>query len=374
MKCEIEFLAVGEASKAGDAIVIRYGEPTRYNVMVVDCGMAKTGIDMAKHLQKYFPAPVRINDFVLTHPDKDHACGLRELLPRIPADRQWLIPPWLFAEVSRPYFADKTISGESLKKKIREEYDIVDDIISIAAAQNTEVKLPLQGESIGPFRVLSPSFEVYRALMPQFDRTPEADKEALEAIGMWLGSRPSALQQLLTAMIEKASEVVQNLVPETWNSERLKDGGVTSASNESSVVLYGVFDDGPVLLTGDAGVNALSWAADYAASLGISFQEIKFIQVPHHGSRRNVGPTVLNRILGPIVPQFTTTGAVAFVSAPADDSTHPRKIVTNAFIRRGAKVIATQGQNKIHYGGFPARPDYSNAIPLDFSSLVEDYD
>ena len=31
MKCEIEFLPVGDASKAGDAIVIRYGEPTPMN-------------------------------------------------------------------------------------------------------------------------------------------------------------------------------------------------------------------------------------------------------------------------------------------------------------------------------------------------------
>jgi glyoxylase-like metal-dependent hydrolase (beta-lactamase superfamily II) len=132
MKCEIEFLAVGEASKAGDAIAIRYGEPTAYNVMVVDCGMLQSGIDMANHLQKYFVPSVCINDIVLTHPDKDHACGLQELLPRIHTDRLWLIPPWIFAKASLPYFADKTLTPETLEKKIREECDIIDSIISIA--------------------------------------------------------------------------------------------------------------------------------------------------------------------------------------------------------------------------------------------------
>jgi glyoxylase-like metal-dependent hydrolase (beta-lactamase superfamily II) len=98
MKCEIEFLAVGEASKAGDAIAICYGEPTAYNVMVVDCGMAKTGIDMAAHLKKYLGQSVWIDHAVLTHPDIDHASGFRELLSRVTVKKLWLIPPWSFAQ------------------------------------------------------------------------------------------------------------------------------------------------------------------------------------------------------------------------------------------------------------------------------------
>jgi hypothetical protein len=54
VKCEVEFLPVGEASKAGDAIIIRYGEPSDYDVMVVDGGMSDTGIEMAERLTKYF--------------------------------------------------------------------------------------------------------------------------------------------------------------------------------------------------------------------------------------------------------------------------------------------------------------------------------
>ncbi len=45
VKCEIEFLAVGKASKAGDAIIVRYGEVNQYKLMVVDCGMNDTGIE-----------------------------------------------------------------------------------------------------------------------------------------------------------------------------------------------------------------------------------------------------------------------------------------------------------------------------------------
>ena len=34
MNCEIEFLPVGDGSKAGDAIVVRYGEADAYELMV----------------------------------------------------------------------------------------------------------------------------------------------------------------------------------------------------------------------------------------------------------------------------------------------------------------------------------------------------
>ena len=143
---------------------------------------------------------------------------------------------------------------------------------------------------------------------------------------------------------------------------------------ESSVVLYGAFENGQrVLLTGDAGVNALTWSADYAVRAGLPLQQFTFVQIPHHGSRRNVGPTVLTRLLGPIQPEYANARFSAYVSAPADDTNHPRKIVLNAFKRRGGTIIATQGSTKVHRGGFPMRPGYSNVDGLPFFTRVEDY-
>jgi beta-lactamase superfamily II metal-dependent hydrolase len=165
----------------------------------------------------------------------------------------------------------------------------------------------------------------------------------------------------------------QSWTTETWDRERLKDGGITSPSNESSVVLYGHFENGPVLLTGDAGNRGLNWAADAADRMGLPLQAFSFFQIPHHGSRRNSGPTALNRLLGDIQPEGSALRFAAFVSAPKDDGSHPRKIVLNAFKRRGGNVIATQGTSKVHWGGFPARDGYSAAEPLPFFSRVEEY-
>jgi beta-lactamase superfamily II metal-dependent hydrolase len=66
---------------------------------------------------------------------------------------------------------------------------------------------------------------------------------------MWLGK-----QTMLARFMDAAVAKVQSWTTESWNTERLRDGGKTSASNETSVVLYGDFGDNKrVLLTGDAG-------------------------------------------------------------------------------------------------------------------------
>jgi beta-lactamase superfamily II metal-dependent hydrolase len=110
----------------------------------------------------------------------------------------------------------------------------------------------------------------------------------------------------------------------------------------------------------------VSDAADILDASGIGANVATFIQVPHHGSRRNVGPTILNRLLGPKLSQEAVL-KTAFVSASKDGAPkHPARKVTNAFRRRGAPVHATQGVTKWHHS-FDA-PDrgwgMSTALPL----------
>jgi hypothetical protein len=224
--------------------------------------------------------------------------------------------------------------------------------------------------TVGPFRVLGPNAWLYPRLLPQFDRTPDPDQAALEAANCWIGKQPSFLAKAIASLTEAA----QSWVRETWARERLKDGGQTGASNESSLILYGDFGPGAkILLTGDAGVIGLRLAAEYAQSIGLDISGPDCIQIPHHGSRSNVGPTILNQIIGPIKPEGSAPHFLAYCSVPADDAKHPRKMVLNAFIRRGAQISLTQGLKKVFYGGFTPRPGYGPATPFPFSDQVEDY-
>jgi beta-lactamase superfamily II metal-dependent hydrolase len=369
MFCEIEFLPVGTGSRPGDAIVVRYGDPANYQLMLVDGGIEETGELIVSHLKTWFGNNVRIADVVLTHSDADHASGLRNVLHELPVATLWMHLPWAHAAEARPLFKNKAWTVDGLTTAIKKEYDIISEIVDIATEKRIPINLPFEGFNIGPFRILNPTRYAYIHLLPQFDKTPEPDQGAIG--GMWIGKQPGFVARLVDKLIAKA----QTWADETWDRELLRDGGITSASNESSVVLYGDVGAGRrVLLTGDAGVEALTWAANYADAARLPLRDFGFVQIPHHGSRRNVGPTILNRLLGPIQPQGAVSRFTAFVSAPADDATHPRKMVINAFLRRGGHVLATQGQTKIWYGGFPRRPGYVDLDSMPFFPRVEEYD
>lgn len=371
MNCEIEFLPVGDGCKAGDAIVVRYGDVQNYELMVIDGGNLDSGKNVVSHVQNAFGKDSVISHAVVTHPDADHASGMREVLAGLPVNNLWIHQPWEFAAATRPYFKDKRWTVEGLAQELRREYDIIDELVRLAEEEEISIQEPFAGAAIGPFRVISPYRDVYPYLLPQFDRTPDADQTALEQANFWIGKPPG----ILAGIVDKAAAKVQKWITETWENERLKDGGITSASNETSVVLYGDFGPGRrVLLTGDAGTWGLGMANYFATQNGLALQDFMFAQIAHHGSRRNVGPTILNRLLGPIKPKDTPPHSTAYVSAPKDDDTHPRGMVLNAFIRRGYKIGATQGKKIVFWGGFPARPGYGPLDHLPFATRVEDYD
>ena len=66
--------------------------------------------------------------------------------------------------------------------------------------------------------------------------------------------------------------------------------------------------------------------------------------------------------------------STAIVSAPMDDENHPRKMVLNAFLRRGAPVSSTQGSRYRFYCGMPARDTEIPSEPFGFFDKVEAYD
>ena len=74
-----------------------------------------------------------------------------------------------------------------------------------------------------------------------------------------------------------------------------------------------------------------------------------FVQVPHHGSRRNVTPYVLDRWLGGRRKTEGATIGCAFCSVGDNQPKYPRAQVKNAFIRRGYPVHVTRRDTKTHF-------------------------
>lgn len=350
---EIDFIPVGERTKNGDAIAMRITEKGKTEVYVIDGGTQESGKALVQHV-KYYYRTNKIDYLISTHPDMDHISGLKVILEELEVGELWMHKPWDHASHIIKDILDGRVTQHSLSKRIESSVRIAKEIENIAMEKNIRIYEPVQGCSIGSyFRVLSPSEEWYNELLKDFDKVPPTK------------SSPILEYKTFTSFLN-------NTIDENWKTETLKEGGETSARNESSVVLLGILPENyGVLLTGDAGRQALAKAYEYALSFKYNLQQCQFIQMPHHGSRRNVSPNLLNKLLGSILPENSPAQKIAFVNTSKGAPDHPKKSVVNAFIRRGVNVVATKGNTICHRSGYPKRPGWGPASPLGLSHNVE---
>lgn len=362
MAYEIDFLAVGDGERSGDAIALRYSDGYGSKIHVVDGGDLAAGKRLVEHINKYYGNPSYIDAVVCTHGDDDHSSGLRRVIENFYIREIWMNRPWLYAQEILDLFRDRRLTAESLERHLRDSYPILVEIEDIACKRGIAIRQAFQGMTIGEFTILAPSRERYLQLIPQFSRTPEQAKspnvQESRLLGAW-------------SYIGKTTAAVTSWIAEEWNVETIKEDVETSASNESSVVQIANLNGSSILLTGDAGVISLQEAANYAPHVGFNLPGIDVIQIPHHGSRRNVSPSTLNRWIGPIVQQGESHRSTAYVSTAKESKTHPRKKVVNAFIRRGAKVYSTKGSQVYHRRGISLRRGWRLATPHGFSRKVE---
>jgi beta-lactamase superfamily II metal-dependent hydrolase len=97
------------------------------------------------------------------------------------------------------------------------------------------------------------------------------------------------------------------------------------------------------------------------------------MQIPHHGSRRNVSTEILDRWLGPRLGSNPGMGSFdAIVSSAKADTHHPRKAVIRAFMHRGATVYQTEGVSLCSYGGYSPARSWSPATPAAYPNDQED--
>jgi beta-lactamase superfamily II metal-dependent hydrolase len=337
-------------------IVAIPGAPGYQALHVVDGGYTDTADTIIKHIEEYYGKHYFIHHMVLSHADNDHATGLIGVLEHFDVKNLWMNRPWLYATEILPHMhGNYELPG--LIKEIRDKHPYLVELETIAIAKGTIIHDVFQGDVIGPFRVLAPSRERYINLLPDLDKTPTSYKDA-------------AADARTGGFLKGLVEAAKKWLDEKWDVETLSNNpDPTSASNETSVVQHAVIEGEPVLLTADVGPAGLTEAADYAEKIGI-LKPPKFVQVPHHGSRRNVTPTVLNRWLGARMGEGEEYG-IAFCSVGKDKPEYPRGQVKNAFRRRGYPVHVTRGGTKTHFRGRKLREGWKSSIAEPFDEKVE---
>jgi hypothetical protein len=257
---------------------------------------------------------------------------------------------------------DGRISRESLRRRLIEGHPYAHAVEEKALSQRIPITEPFTDtyHGIPHLTIVAPSQHYYLACLANFhsitEVTEEEERGVLEAL-------------------RKAAAAAVKWIAETWDDENLVEPveDAVSSENNSGVLSLFTFEDKKALFTADVGVPGLKEAIANAPSLGVSLNSFSFFQCPHHGSKRNVGPSVLDTLLGAKRAQGSAPEYTAFISASKDgEPKHPSKRVVNALIRRGAKVIATQGSTKHHFSsGMPDR-GWETATPLQFYDNVED--
>jgi len=351
MGYEVDFLAVGDGERGGDAIALRCGNlhnpPDNQVVMVFDGGTKESGEKLVNHIKEYYKTN-KVDYLFLSHPDNDHASGLSVILEKLSVGVLVMHKPWEHAQEIKDLFVDGRLTTKGLEIRIAKSLQAAKDIESLATQKGIPIVEPFTGVGTedGMITVLGPSLDYYKILLANFRETPKPKPEA-------------TIAQNIFRMATEAIEWVE----EKLDIETLDDTGETSSENNSSSIVLLNFEGNRVLLTGDAGIPALTQAADYATKNNIEISPLHFWQVPHHGSKHNVGPTILDRL----------QGNTSFISVPQKgDPKHPSRKVTNALNRRRKDTVhATKGTNKRHHNNAPNRDGWTSSTPVPFYSKVE---
>ena len=356
----MDIIGVGQESKSGDAITVRWGDllgpREKQTVVVIDGGFRDSGQDVVDHIKKYYKTDL-IDAVISTHPDQDHINGLDVVLDALTVHQLWIHKPWEHNQGLASKFIDGRVTDSSLGARLRASLDIASDLVAKAEDKGIQVVEPFTDVTLGNHQelcVLGPTIEYYESLIPEFDGMPQVK---------------DTMASTLVSGIRTAIRSVKRVI---WGQDDLDDEDTTSAKNNSSVITQLVVGDRRLLFTGDAGKTALSHAADQLDCRRHT-AKLSFIQIPHHGSRRNVGPQILNRLVGEPVPkeQLRSMSAIAS-TAKKGEPKHPRKAVMNAFTHRGVRALATRGSAICNFHDAPNREGWNAVIPEQYHWEYED--
>lgn len=278
---ELRFFRVGAASKGGDAILLRIIDEYRNSkVVVIDGGYKETGDAIISYLSLI--GITTIDLVINTHPDIDHISGLIRLFEEDSLTISKLIMnrPWRDSNIKAGYFEDGRITDNSVNKRMTEAFKYAYKLEQVAIQKIGEGNIihPVVGNTyFDCLTILAPSTQLYRSKLLESDKTPTTVNDSSTAT--------------FSGTMRKLVRYFKGLMVLLWKDEE------TSPINETSIVTLLCLPDRNYLLTADAGRTCLDEALKYkSGNVSISYKPIHVLQLPHHGSRKNISPTLIERI------------------------------------------------------------------------------
>ena len=305
-KFEIRFFSVGNSKKGGDAILIRlYDKDNNPTVIVIDGGYSDNGQEILDYLTNC--GLDKIDLVVNTHPDMDHISGLIAIFKdeNIKIGKLLMNRPWRDANLKVTYFEDGRITEKSLNKRLTESFKQAYQLEQLARGKIGENNIvhPVRGNVyFDVLKIIGPSTDLYRKHLLASDKTPTS-------------SNADSVRVFSRKILKFVRYVKGTFIG--WI-----DGENTSDINETSIVMALSLPGYKFLFTGDVGKDGLKESLDYYETFeGCQAKDFTHMQIPHHGSRKNLNPSLIRRI-----------GATTYyVSCPPDGFSegHPSKRLIN---------------------------------------------
>lgn len=327
----IRFFQVGTGSKGGDAILIRlFDEKDGEHLVLIDGGYKDTGDRIVKYIKSEC-STLHIDAVFNTHPDRDHISGLVSVLNDDDITIGFIVMnrPWRDAKFTKEMFNDNRITDNSLIKRLKDAFTIADEIASIAKEKDINIYSGFAGDNWneGVITILGPSKSLYKRGLLSSDKTPKSYIE--DGLGDYVATNYTEEDYV------KGKEI------EWYDDEN------TSAVNQTSLVLALHIGNYKMLLTGDAGKEALGAALDYYDDNIGNSKDFKVVQLPHHGSRKNIDPTILGR--------FGTPEYIISCPPEGESEGHPSRRLMNKILelKPQAKIYVTKKVNFIFHKNVP---------------------
>lgn len=334
---EIDLLPVERGNHSGDCIALRYGNLEKggkeQTVIVIDGGYSSNAEVLKRHLKKYYKCTingkVHINIVFLSHPDQDHVEGLAKLFEddEVVVDNLVTMIPW---RVMTPqWFHDGRITQKSLDKKLEDAFNPLLSLEKLAEKKKVTIitTTKLSNPCIfngATMTTLGPELTFYKECVANSKKTPDKAEHIR-----------SLKESTFSADNDNEEPYVRGQIK--WD-----DTECTSPINESSHIMLFEYEDHKILFCGDAGKVALKKAIKYAEDNNIDLSNIDIIKMPHHGSRKNVNPTIMDT--------FAHKGCRCYISCKdGDEGHHPSKRLVNMLLEKGFSVHTTSGAT-LHKG------------------------
>ena len=325
---EIDFLPVGDGENSGDAIALRFTHPGTGRTVagVIDGGYQDDGDDLVAHIKTVYGSSA-IDFVVCTHPDGDHIGGLGKVVRNLSVGTLFIHRPALHGYPNN--------SGSSA----------TEELVVLAEAQGSNVVEPFMGVETfaGALLFAGPSQDYYEEMLAAQVTSEKTVPPAQKSLAA----------QLSEAAVRAARRVLDAFPGEVF----FDDAGGTNPRNNSATVIELTADGERFLFTADVGVPALNHALDYVDSRGRTAYPLNMLQLPHHGSRKNLDRETIERLLG---PHKEGRHGVAVASHSELSPRYPSPRIANAVGRRGYPVFQTAGSWLCH----PGRAGSSRAVPL----------